>query len=766
VIRFKSVSVQNFLSYGAVPTKFDLDNGGTTLIVGEDLDNTASGTGANGVGKTVWLNALIFGLYGKPVSNISLDNLVNNINNTHMEVIVEFEKDGKVYTVKRVRKEKGKTPYAKVFQRDVGKELDWGSKTQDVTPDSIKHITEFIENILGIPYELFIHIVAFSASGTPFLDLPVRHASQTNQSAIMEELFRLNQLSFKASLLKEEIKNTKQSLDIKQKHNEQLIKEHERHNAQTEAAKQRVDDWIEDNKTDIKKETKLLKDLEKHDIDAQQKLFDKISEDSQELKDIEDNIKDTNTKIKEQTAEYRVFENEFKLLDQSSSNAEVKREEWELNHKNKLEEYEAAKGGLVSEDILKEQTILNETLETMYDQQGEIKSDIIDIKNNITNTTSKIKRVKEELSHLEDSKCPYCLQKYENADVKIASSKEDLANLNKTLGEDEESLKSSNNLSSKLNDEISEFEKAITHNIKEISIEEQLRVDLLKEIDKLRTTENPHTNDYTVNEKRLKELDSMMEAIDMDVANFTTDVQNMELERDTLEEAINKIIDKLEFSSLEDLYEVKSNIKHTKANLKSLKDSVNPHLESYNELMDMKLESVDMNAINDLDKLLTHQNYLLKLLTKKDSFIRKNLLNKNLIFLNQRLRGYLQDLGLPHRVEFTKEMTAGISQFGRTLDFGNLSSGQKARVNLALSFSFRDVLQHSLDSVNVCMLDEVLDVGLDAVGVQNAARMLKRKARDDDMSLYIISHRDEVSGIFDKKLVVQMDKGFSKVLME
>ena len=75
MIRFKSVSVQNFLSYGAVPTVIDLDPGGTTLIVGEDLDNTASGTGANGVGKTVWLNALIYGLYGKPISNISLDNL-------------------------------------------------------------------------------------------------------------------------------------------------------------------------------------------------------------------------------------------------------------------------------------------------------------------------------------------------------------------------------------------------------------------------------------------------------------------------------------------------------------------------------------------------------------------------------------------------------------------------------------------------------------------------------------------------------------------
>ncbi|MNR50748.1 hypothetical protein D3C85_1703140 [compost metagenome] len=66
--------------------------------------------------------------------------------------------------------------------------------------------------------------------------------------------------------------------------------------------------------------------------------------------------------------------------------------------------------------------------------------------------------------------------------------------------------------------------------------------------------------------------------------------------------------------------------------------------------------------------------------------------------------------------------------------------------------------------VNICMLDEVLDVGLDAVGVQSAAKMIKRKARDEKLSLYIISHRDEIDSFFDKTLVVQMNKGFSYIL--
>jgi DNA repair exonuclease SbcCD ATPase subunit len=112
-------------------------------------------------------------------------------------------------------------------------------------------------------------------------------------------------------------------------------------------------------------------------------------------------------------------------------------------------------------------------------------------------------------------------------------------------------------------------------------------------------------------------------------------------------------------------------------------------------------------------------------------------------------------------------MTAKITQFGRPIDFGALSNGQRASVNIALSFAFRDVLQNLHDYINVCVLDEVLDVGLDAVGVQNAARMLKRKARDEGISLFIISHRPEMDGsAFDNTMTVQMSKGFSYITKE
>ena len=220
---------------------------------------------------------------------------------------------------------------------------------------------------------------------------------------------------------------------------------------------------------------------------------------------------------------------------------------------------------------------------------------------------------------------------------------------------------------------------------------------------------------------------------------------------------------KRKVDDVDELLEIHSQKQTIQQKIEDLKRATNPFYEPLNELESSPIEPIDYNDLNELKKLQDHQQFLLKLLTKKDSFVRKALLNKNLPFLNARLHHYLTQLGLTHKVEFTHEMTASISLFGRPLSFGNLSNGQRARVNLALSLAFRDVLQKIHTPINICLLDEVLDVGLDAVGVQSAARMLKRKARDEGLNIFIISHRDEIGNIFDRTMIVQMQKGFSSI---
>lgn len=587
MIKFKSLTIQNFLSFGNVPTIVILDRPGTTLVLGEDLDNTSTGTGANGVGKTTILNALAYSIYDKAISDISKDNLVNNINKKNMLVVIDFEVDGTEYKIERARKMKSGAAGNWVHLYKDGK---------DITPDSVSHTNEKIEKVVGIPYDLFVRIVAFSANHIPFLDLPVRSHYAANQTAIIEELFDLKTLSEKAELLKEQIKSTELSLDTQLQKVILIEQEHGRHEKQLESAQRRVINWENKNDNEIQDIEQMLVKVEDIDVDGQKLLYD------------ESDITQTNITFEERT--------------QKKLEREIK------DHANII-----------------------------------------------------IKRNKE-LVHLHDAKCPYCEQQFADTADKIEESEGDIENA----------------------------------------------------------------------ENELLQLDAQL--------------GNNIIALKSYEDQLNKIISMITVSDLDELMDISGKKDSYAINLEKLKEQNNPFIEPLDELESIKLEDINRDSINDVREKIDHQKFLLKLLTKKDSFVRKALLNKNIPFLNKKLSGYLKDLGLTHIVEFTHEMTASISQFGRPLDFGNLSNGQRARVNIALSFAFRDVLQSMHGSVNVCMLDEVLDVGLDAIGIQAAAKMLKQKSRDEKISIYIISHKSEINSAFDHKLTVQLSKGFSYLEFE
>lgn len=211
------------------------------------------------------------------------------------------------------------------------------------------------------------------------------------------------------------------------------------------------------------------------------------------------------------------------------------------------------------------------------------------------------------------------------------------------------------------------------------------------------------------------------------------------------------------------LVELKSAHQDLVTRLSQLTEQLNPHDETLQELIDAQPVVPEFEQINQLTTLNEHQAFLLKLLTKKDSFLRKALLHKNIPLLNERMAHYLDNLGLPHSVEFTPSLTAKISQFGRELSFGSLSNGQKARVNFALSLAFGDLLQKIHRKINIQLFDEVLDIGLDSHGVSAASKLLKCKARDEGLSIFVITHRDELANAFDNQLIVRQSDGFSYI---
>ena len=146
MITFKTISWRNFLSTGNQPTKLNLNNHNTTLIIG-----------SNGAGKSTVLDALTFVLYGKAFRKINKAQLINTTNEKNCFVDIEFSVNGTRWKVER-----GIKPNIFKIYRD-GELLD----QQHSAIDQQKWLEQ---NVLKMNYKSFTQIVILgSSSFVPFM---------------------------------------------------------------------------------------------------------------------------------------------------------------------------------------------------------------------------------------------------------------------------------------------------------------------------------------------------------------------------------------------------------------------------------------------------------------------------------------------------------------------------------------------------------------------------------------------------------------------
>ena len=215
-------------------------------------------------------------------------------------------------------------------------------------------------------------------------------------------------------------------------------------------------------------------------------------------------------------------------------------------------------------------------------------------------------------------------------------------------------------------------------------------------------------------------------------------------------------------------YDKESDAVHHQTTLSNLEkqiadkaQEVDPYGEQIEEMQQQALQEVAYDTLNELTRLQEHQEFLLKLLTSKDSFIRKKIIEQNLSYLNARLTHYLDRVGLPHTVVFQNDLTVSIEELGRELDFDNLSRGERNRLILSMSWAFRDVFESLYQPINLLFIDEMIDNGLDTSGVENALALLKHMSRERHKSIWLVSHRDELSGRVENILKVVKEGGFT-----
>ena len=215
------------------------------------------------------------------------------------------------------------------------------------------------------------------------------------------------------------------------------------------------------------------------------------------------------------------------------------------------------------------------------------------------------------------------------------------------------------------------------------------------------------------------------------------------------------------YDSVEQALKHQNNLKSLETQLTIKDGETDPYQEQIDELTDTAMQEITWDTVNELTTLKDHQEFLLKLLTSKDSFIRKKIIDQNLAYLNNRLTYYLDKMGLPHTVMFKNDLTVEITQLGQDLDFDNLSRGERNRLILGLSWSFRDVWESLYQQINLLFVDELIDNGLDAAGVEGALAVLKKMSRERKKNIFLISHKDELIGRVNNVLKVIKENGFT-----
>jgi DNA repair exonuclease SbcCD ATPase subunit len=215
------------------------------------------------------------------------------------------------------------------------------------------------------------------------------------------------------------------------------------------------------------------------------------------------------------------------------------------------------------------------------------------------------------------------------------------------------------------------------------------------------------------------------------------------------------------YSSADEAYNHKTTLDTLGNSLENELLSENPFVDQIASLEKDGLQEIDFKIMNELVKLRDHQEFLLKLLTNKDSFIRKKIIDQNLAYLNHRLAHYLTEIGLPHLVKFKSDLEVEISMYGKEFDFDNLSRGERTRLILSLSWAFRDVYESMNEKINLLFIDELVDSGLDTSGVESALAILEKMVREHKRNIFLISHRDELVGRVSNVLKVIKEGGYT-----
>jgi hypothetical protein len=652
------------------------------------------------------IQGLSYALFGTAINNIRKDNLINRTNQKNMLSTVEFEVNGVDYKIIRGRKPN----VLKFFINNQEQQI-----VDDSQGDS-RETQEQIERLLQMEPEMFKQIIALNTYNEPFLALRA-----ADQRKIIEQLLGITLLSERAEKIKELNKQTRDNIQSEQYRIKGLEEANRRIVEQIDNLKKRQRLWTATRDQDVMNLTEELTALTKIDID--QEIIS-----HREL----ETYNNKRSEIANITARYT---STCATLDSKHvrSVAAIKKD-----IKSQLDIITSL------ESIVIEQEVENHRLLQTWNDNNktliEAKKWRDSARKHMTELNNNRHKLEAEIAKLENHQCYACGQALHDDQHETI-----LRGKHKQLQEVSLSYLSAE----------SQFLEHDGH---------------IKSLGKLGTAPRVHYESLELALGHKNKLDTartkhleLVQYLETTISEYETERTNTDKQHAQDLAAVGELgqVPRVHYDTLELALKHQSQVTKLADDLERRLADQDPYHEQIEDMEQNAVQTVDYEEINRLNRVLQHQDFLLDLLTNKRSFVRKRIIEQNLSYLNNRLTHYLDKMGLPHQVVFQNDLTVEITELGRDLDFDNLSRGERTRLIIGLSFAFRDVWESLYAPINVLFVDELIDNGLDTAGVESSIALLKDMTRRRSKSIWLVSHRDELSSRVSSILRVVKEGGYS-----
>jgi DNA repair exonuclease SbcCD ATPase subunit len=760
MINFKSVVLTNFMSYGQTPTTFSLSNEGTTLIIGNNEDVGDKGGSKNGAGKTQTMQAVVFALFGKGIDKLKTDEFINIKNGKKMSVELEFEKANKTYKIVRKRKPNSVEIYV---------------DGETLTLDTMKNTDEVIQDIVGMTYDVFMTTYFLSPHREAFMSM-----TPANQRGMIESMLSLDVLVKRAEALKLIRKDLEVDIKVFERDLDNAARTNTNINDSIQRLKLKDQEWHTSNLEKIQSLKDLIRDIEKIDIDSLYKDLKKKEQVNDDIQAVTSDIANNVTKTSDVRTKIANLSRDKKELEKLISEIETLTKMSNEYSDNVMEKVSSVQKQLDEMDSVDE---LSDSIEMLV-ALGEVKENIKKLSKNVSESKKKLEKleseksfVEEDIRVLESGVCSKCGQPHKDED-ELKRLVQCLADVSKLLEYETQNLSLLNIEYESAYPEfcsvLEEMGLSPDDNFEKVSMSKQrilMQVEnLIKERDRLKESvnENPYPAQIERTMGNFKSvdgiglaLDEIMSQIDsnsLSLSDLEKEVESLKGKKQKLLEQKFEELDSLGIEHESQLTQLRDELDSAKSELEDYENLVSPFIDEIENLKDTLVdEEAIKNTIQEIELDVKHIGYLIKLLTDNKSFVRKNIVDSYIPFVNKKILEYTDKLGLTHVCSINNDLSTDIDYMGKAVSYFNLSQGERLRLNLSVNLAFRDMITMLGKGSNILMVDEYMDSAFDQSGLWRSFNLIKEKAKN----VLIISHREEFKEFVDRTVTITKRNGFS-----